>query len=112
MRKKLKSNKNVRKKFHAVFSRFGKKINFSGYTDQTVLLVDVRDAVTQETLTDHVWFTYTRGFENIALRPGAKVEFEARIKEYKKGYANRRYHINERKVDYKLSYPTRITIIK
>ena len=111
MRKKLESNKDVRKKFHAVFSRFGKKVSFSGYSDQTILLIDVRDAETQETLTDHVWFAYTRGFENIPLRPGAKVEFEARIKEYKKGYVNRRFKIDQSRVDYKLSYPTRIRII-
>lgn len=112
MRKRLESNKGARKKFHAVFSRFGKKVSFSGYSDQTVLLIDIRDAETQEKLADHVWFAYTRGFENIQLRPGARVEFEARIKEYKKGYVNRRYKINQRKLDYKLSYPTRITIIK
>lgn len=111
MRKRLELNKGVRKKFHAVFSHFGKKINFSGYTDQTVLLIDIRDAETQEALTDHAWFAYTRGFERIQLRPGVKVAFEARIKEYKKGYVNRRYSINRQKVDYKLSHPTRITMI-
>lgn len=111
MRNRLASNKEVRKKFHAVFRRFGKKVGFSGYTNETVLLIDVRDAQTQEVLTDHVWFAYTRGFERIRLQPGVKVEFEARIKAYKKGYVNRRLAINERKVDYKLSNPTRIIIV-
>lgn len=111
MRKLLASEKGERKKFHAVFSQFGKKVNYQGYTDRTILLLNIMDAETNNIVTDHIWFSYTKGFEKINLEPGLKVEFEARIKAYKKGYVNRKYNINNSKLDYKLSHPTRISIV-
>ena len=50
-------------------------------------------------------------FEAAGLKEGASVEFEARIKEYKKGYVNKRIGVNQRKIDYKLSHPTKIKIV-
>ena len=110
MRKVLGSDAGIRKKFRATVSRFGKKTNYHGYSDQTILLVRVTDLETQKVVTDHVWFSYTKGFEKANLSPGVIVEFEARIKTYRKGYVNRKYQIDERRVDFKLSNPTRITV--
>lgn len=110
MRKLLASEKGERKKFRAVFSRLGKKVSYQGYADRTVLLLNIMDAETNNIVTDHVWFSYTKGFEKINLKPGLQVEFEARIKAYKKGYVNRKYGINNSTVDFKLSHPTRIKI--
>ena len=111
MRKHLESVKEQRKKFRAVFTRFGKKTNYHGYSDQTVLLTNVRDAETNKVVTDHLWFAYTKGFEKVVLTPGGAIEFDARIKAYKKGYVNRRYGMVERSIDYKLSHPTRIVVV-
>ena len=111
MRKILASVNGVRKKFQARFVRFGKKTNFHSYSDQTVLLQNVTDGETGAVIADHVWFTYTKGFEKTNLVPGVSIAFEARVRSYKKGYVNRKYGIDDRIVDYKLSHPTRIRVI-
>src|SRR5688572_19414721 len=111
MRKLLASEKGVRKKFHAVVNRFGKKSNYHGYSDETILLVSVIDAETNTVVADHLWFSLTKGFEKLNLKPGMKVEFEARIKPYKKGYVNRRYNMDQSRMDYKLSNPTKLAVI-
>lgn len=111
IRKRLAAEEGLRKKFRAVFSRFGKKVNYQGYTDTTVLLVNVVDLETNSTVADHLWFTYTKGFENARITEGSTIEFEARVKEYSKGYLNRKYGINQRKQDYKLSHPTKIKLV-
>ena len=110
MRIKLAKENGTRKKFSAIFSRIGKKTNFKGYSEETILLKEVKDLESNEIITDHIWFTYTKGFEQINLQQGVVLEFEARIKEYKKGYVNTSYKINHSKTDYKLSYPTKIKI--
>lgn len=108
MRKNLEDKIGLRKKFRAVFTRFGKKVNYSGYTDTTILLNNIVDAETNLAATDHHWFAYTKGFEKAQLKEGDTIEFEARVKIYKKGYVNRKLAINNRQSDYKLSHPTHI----
>jgi hypothetical protein len=112
MRKNLEEKLGLRKKFRAVFTRFGKKVNYQGYTDITVLLTHLVDTETNSLVSDHQWFAYTKGFEKAQLKEGAIIEFEARVKKYKKGYVNRKLSINDRKSDYKLSHPTHIREIK
>ena len=113
MRKELAKEEGRRKKFRAVFSRLGKKVNYKGYAEDTILLTRVVDVETNKVVADHVWFSYTKGFEEVGqLTPGANVEFEARVKEYTKGYVNRKYQINNKTSDYKLSHPTKITVTK
>ncbi len=111
MRKQLAAEKGNRKKFKATFNRLGKKTNFNGFPEDTILLKNVVDLETNQIVTDHIWFNYTKGFEKISLKEGTQIEFEARIKEYKKGYVNKSLKINNRKTDYKLSHPTKITKI-
>lgn len=101
----------MRKRFRAVVSRFGKKVNYQGYTDTTVLLVNIVDLETNSTVADHLWFTFTKGFENARITERSTIEFEARVKEYSKGYVNRKYGIDQRKQDYKLSHPTKIKLV-
>jgi hypothetical protein len=108
MRKKLAAESGNRKKFSAVFERLGKKVNFKGYSEETILLKNITDLETNVVLTDHVWFSFTQGFIKASLAPGDRVEFEARVKEYKKGYVNRSLKINDSAIDYKLSNPTKI----
>jgi hypothetical protein len=111
MRKLLASAEGTRKRFRATFIRFGRKTNFHGYSDQTLLLKKVLEVETNTILTDHIWFSYTKGFEKVNLQPGTVVEFEARIKVYTKGYLNRTRRMDNRKTDYRLSHPTRISIV-
>jgi hypothetical protein len=111
IRKRLASAEGVRKKFKAVFTRFGKKVNYKGYSEETVLLTHITDADSGEVVADHLWFACTAGFEKANLQPGVTIAFDARVKEYAKGYVNKKYGINNRKKDYKLSHPTKIVIV-
>jgi hypothetical protein len=111
MRKRLAASEGERKKFRGTFSRVGKKINYQGYSEDTILLNNIIDAETSTVVADHIWFSFTKGFEKIKLEEGSMLEFEARIKEYSKGYVNKQYGINNRKKDYKLSHPTKIKLI-
>jgi hypothetical protein len=110
MRSTLAKDEGVRKKFEATFSRLGKKKNYHGYAEDTILLIDVIDADTRERVTDHVWFSFTRGFEKISMKEGVILEFEARIKEYVKGYVNPALGVKKRTRDFKLSHPTKIKV--
>ncbi len=113
MRKELAKSNGERKTFTATFSRIGSKKNYKGYSEPTVLLTSIIDLETNKKVSDHIWFSLTKGFEDSGLKEGKEgsiVEFEARVKEYKKGYVNKLYKINEQTVDYKLSHPTKIKI--
>jgi hypothetical protein len=112
MRKGLVKSEGQRKKFQATFSRTGKKTNYKGYSEDTILLNNIIDAETGKVITDHLWFSYTRGFEEANLKEGCQIEFEARVKKYEKGYANKQLGLDLRKYDYKLSHPTKIKVVK
>lgn len=112
MRKELSTREGVRQKFRAVFSRIGKKTNYKGYLEDTILLNDVREVETNQLVADHLWFSYTKSFEKVLLSEGTVIEFEARVKEYTKGHVNKRYNIDKRKTDYKLSHPTKIMMVE
>jgi hypothetical protein len=109
MRRKLASEAGQRKKFSAVFVRFGKKINFQGHSEETVLLKDIVDVESQLVVADHLWFGYTKSFQRVRLEEGCALIFEARIKRYVKGYVNKKYKIDQRREDFKLSHPTKIS---
>lgn len=108
MRKELKKREGVRKKYKAQFERIGKKINYKGYSEETILLKNVVDMETTTRVADHIWFSYTQGFVKAQLHPGDTIEFEARSKAYTKGYVNRALKISDKRSDYKLSNPTKI----
>ncbi|MBL0742953.1 hypothetical protein [Chryseolinea lacunae] len=111
MRKELAKQAGDRKKFTATFVRLGKKAGYTGYSEETILLKDVVDVDTQKVVADHVWFSFTKGFQDARLTEGAKVSFEARVKEYTKGYLNRSAGIDKRRKDFRLSHPTRIVVL-
>lgn len=111
MRKRLATQEGERKKFTATFSRWGKKINYNGYSEDTILLISIRDATTNTVVADHLWFSFSKSFEKLSLTEGAVLEFEARVKAYTKGYENKRYGIRNKTSDFKLSHPTKIKII-
>lgn len=111
MRKELGLQNGIRKKFSGTFDRIGKKINYKGYSEETVLLKNIIDVAANTRVADHLWFKLTKGFEKLVLTQGATVEFEARVTPYTKGYVNKKYNMNARSMDYKLSHPTKIRLV-
>ncbi len=61
-------------------------------------------------VSDHVWFTVTKGFAKLGLQVGDVVTFDARVGPYIKGYEGYREDVYDKPVeqDYKLVYPTRL----
>ena len=112
MRKRLSEDAGLRKRFSAVVERFGKKINYKGYSEETILLKEIRDVESQEMVADHLWFTFSLAFQKAKISEGCTIEFDARVKDYTKGYINRKVGINNRKTDFKLSNPTKIRILQ
>ena len=110
MRKELGKQVGERKKFQATFVRFGKKINYHGFGEDTVLLKNVVDLQSNKIVTEHLWFPYTKNFQQIPLTEGTHIQFEARIKKYTKGYKSSKYKIDQRREDFKLSHPTKISL--
>ena len=107
MRKLLKQIKEQRRQFFAVFERYGSKSGWNGSTVKTILLKNVSNG--EQILADHIWFTLTKGFEALGeLNHRDQIEFDARVKEYQKGYVNPRKFIDESETDLKLSHPTKI----
>jgi hypothetical protein len=109
MRKELSKIKEIRKRFTGTFVRFGEKKDWNGYNQRTLLLQKVAGVDSPEILTDHLWFTYSKAFEDLGfLKEGDTIEFDARVKEYVKGYVNRLGKIDQRRNDFKLSHPTKV----
>lgn len=109
MRKSLKKLNGQRMAFTGTFERFGTKPGWVG-TEETILLVDIRDTE-DNPITDHLWFNLTKGFQALNLQPGDKVEFQARVRKYQKGYKGYRFEAmldSPVSTDYKLSHPTAI----
>jgi hypothetical protein len=111
LRRELKKLNEKRILFTAVVDRFGKKNGWQGKQEDTILLKDVRFADSQKMATDHIWFTIGKIIHFEGLREGDKIQFEARIGEYTKGYVYPGW-IDERQKDYKLNWPTKLQKIQ
>ncbi len=100
-----------RHRYSGRFGRFGSKTGWNGPV-LTVLILDVVEIDTGKKVTDHLWFNATKGFREAEPREGDILEFDARVTRYVKGYCEHdRYGDNIKdhtKVDYKLSFPTKI----
>ena len=99
-----------RKKFKAIFEKQSFR---PGYMKpvETILLKNIVLLPDQENIAGHLWFNYTKGFKNLNLQRGDVIEFEARIKEYVKGYRGDNWEKGVDKpvsLDYKLSYPIKV----
>ena len=65
--------------------------------------------VADEEVTDHLWLNYTKQFASLGmLKQGERLQFNARVHRYKKGYGSAAAKI----VDYGLQRPTKISIIE
>jgi hypothetical protein len=98
MRARLQAIEEKRQTFTGIFDRIGYKPGFRGSAStMTVLLKDIRDKK-GKFLTPHVWLNYTKRFQELNLSWGDRIEFQARVKEYRKG--------SNSSIDYRLSHPT------
>ena len=111
MRQELKRIQEQRKTFIGTFKRYGTKSNWHGFPEATILLMDIKDN-NGKIVTDHIWFKMTKGFESLGeLKKGNKIQFDARVKEYIKGYAGYKEEAQWEKPleeDCQLNFPTKI----
>lgn len=110
MRTGLKNINNVRKRFIATFSRYGKKTSYKGSPITTLLFLNIRDK-DGVVYCDHIWFNTSKQFAQHNFNEGEDICFDARVKKYTKGYRGRRddEFANPIVTDYKLSHPNNIT---
>ena len=108
MRKQLKILDEHRGLFRGAFKKYGLKSGYKGASAETILLVSICND-NGKIISDHLWFNMTKGFEKLGvLKAGDIIQFEARVKKYRKGYINPRAGIDQSSFDYKLSHPTKI----
>ena len=109
MRRELRRRSGERTAFTGEFVRYGSKPGYRGPPQKTILLRNIRDLKGQ-LVTEHLWFNLTKGFAALGLlAEGDRVQFDARIKPYEKGYKGRREDVYlPVSTDYKLSHPTQI----
>lgn len=112
MRNELKDIEDIRGTFTGEFVRTGLKSGYRGELE-TLLLTNVKDS-NNKVVTDHLWFNYTKGFKNLGeLKEGDLIKFDARVKEYEKGYKGYRDDVYKPiEIDYKLSHPTKLSKLK
>ena len=114
MRKNLqKIGTQERHTFTGTFVRYGFKSGYKGMIE-TPLLKDIKD-IEGNPITDHLWFTKTKGFSQYELNEGDVLQFDARVSIYQKGYKG--YDFMKQlecpiQDDYKLSYPTKIKLVE
>ena len=111
MRQQLKQLNELRQTFIGIFERYGTKTNWHGFPEKTLLFINIED-VNNQRVADHIWFKMTKGFEHLSeLKMGDKIQFDARVKQYIKGWHGRKaeeYGEERYETDYKLSFPTKI----
>lgn len=57
-------------------------------------------------MTDHLWLNLTKGFSSLGLlKQGDRIQFNGRVSQYTKGF------INKDKVDYELTYPSKVKLL-
>lgn len=97
-------------KFIGTFKKKGYR-GFSFYLCETVLLVDIKDSKGNR-ITDHLWFS-CNDFQNIELKKGDRISFEAKIGQYVKGYEGSKNGFPKPlKIDYNLVFLSEIKKIK
>jgi len=107
MRNALQQRDGERATFLGTFERMGTKRGWAG-DEPTVLLKDIRTP-DGTPICDHLWCNRTKAFAALGLVPGDVIQFDARVKEYEKGYKGRREDVYVPiEIDYKLSHPTKV----
>lgn len=92
--------------FVGTFMRIGLKSYHSHY-QLTMLLIDIK--LNNKLVTHHIWLNMTKALIKLGqLIPGNRIQFNARIKSYLKGYIPNTFH---KKLDYELSYPSHCKVL-
>lgn len=66
----------------------------------------VDDPARPRMMTDHLWLNLTKGFSDLGLlKQGDRIQFNGRVSQYTKGF------INKDKVDYELTYPSKVKLL-
>jgi hypothetical protein len=102
MRTELAKIFKVRDRFTARFEKYGSRVAYKGPPLKTLLFLDVRRR--GELVTDHLWFTSNKAFEQLDMKPGDQISFNARVKTYSRG------RFGQFGYDYKLSNPTKVVL--
>lgn len=88
--------------FCATFERLGLK-KYKRKFSPTILLKKVK--CNGDDITDHVWLAYGKHFTQLGkLEKGDIIQFEGKIKSYKKGYMHTDF-------DYKIANPTKVKLL-
>ena len=84
MRHKLQPLLGLRLRFTATFKQRDSRCGYGGGEVETILLIDLRRADTDEQLTEHIW--KDAGIWSQSLSAGQRITFVATVATYKKGY--------------------------
>ena len=85
MRNQLRQLNGVRNTFTGTFVRYGFKSSYRGRPKTTLLLKDIKDKL-GNVKSDHLWFNLTKEFDALPIEEGDRLQFDARVTEYIKGY--------------------------
>lgn len=91
--------------------RFGFKNGYKG-VEKTVLLKNVK--LDDYVVTDHLWFNFTKGFQDCDLHEGDIVRFDGRVQVYEKGYKGYKEDVRIEcpvSSDYKISRPSKVCVV-
>jgi len=113
MRTELAKLQGKRCTFMATFERYGsRKIAFSIYPQITMLFLNVTEKKSGKKVTDHIWMKCGKRMDELGeFIKGEKVQFDARVRIYIKGYRGRlAMEMGEdwSERDWQLSFPTNI----
>lgn len=100
MREKLKKHLGKRVLFSATLSRYGVRRIRDGLTESVLVTQVWTDRYGM--VADHLWFDSSKPFRKAGIQPGDRIQFRSNVQTYEKSSGDR---------DYKLSLPTRITIL-
>jgi hypothetical protein len=95
-------------RLRGMFEKIGTKKNWKfGFLEETVLLIDIRNDAS-EIIADHLWLNYTKQLKNADLKKGDEIEFFGIVRTYQKGHVDFREGIDNRTIDYKITYPSKV----
>lgn len=117
MREELRKYEGQRLTYTAKVEKYGIKHQPFGYRPKkTVLLTEVKCVTNKNIQTDHLWMIVGKKIETLNLKEGDIVQFDARVKQYYKGYKGR---VDEDywdkppvEKDYRLSTPSKVKLVK
>jgi hypothetical protein len=112
LRLELQKIRGLRRRFQGKVGRFGTKTGYNGQPLSTLLLLEIIEVENRKLITDHVWFTLGRQFEQLNLKEGDVVRFDARVTSYEKRCKSEWDGDEEFafETDYRLSNPTKCAV--